>query len=104
MPEPRSWKPITVGTAAAPAAAAVPAIAVTQPAERPRPERVLLTKSEAADALGVSLSILDRLIRSGQLPAVRFEQRIVRVRAVDLHSFAERHLVEAPDGEESQKS
>ncbi|HUY87826.1 MAG TPA: helix-turn-helix domain-containing protein [Pirellulales bacterium] len=88
-------------------AAQAPASAITvasQPAVRPAPEPVLLTEAEAADAMRVSLSIVDRLIRNGELPVVRFEQRIVRVRTVDLHAFAERRLVEAGDGAESQKN
>lgn len=101
-PRPRSWQPLSLPSAAPAAPAPVPAIAAASPpAGRPSPERVLATKAEAAEALAVSPSIIDRLIRTGQLPAVRFEQRIVRIRVADLHAFAERRLVEAGEAAET---
>src|SRR5690348_10517486 len=106
MPEPtRTWRPLSLPTAAAPSPPMPAAIvAMPPPAARPAPERVLVTKAEAAEALAVSESIVDRLIRNGDLPAVRFEQRIVRVRVADLHAFAERRLVEAEPPHQNQNS
>jgi excisionase family DNA binding protein len=95
MPESqRTWQPLSLPVAALPCPTLLPTVALGSPSAKDHPaaERILLTKAEAAHGLGVSLSIVDRLIRTGQLPVVRFEQRIVRVRVVDLHAFAERHL------------
>ena len=47
----------------------------------------LLTPREAAKVLGISRSSLDRLIASGEVPVVRFRDRIVRVSEEDLFAL-----------------
>ena len=49
---------------------------------QPAPE--WLSLQQAALAYGVSVDTLRRRIRHGQLPASRFGQRLIRVRAQDL--------------------
>ena len=49
---------------------------------QPTPE--WLSLQQAALAYGVSVDTLRRRIRHGQLPASRFGQRLIRVRAQDL--------------------
>ena len=39
----------------------------------------LLTRQQAAERLNVSESTLDRLIRSGDITAIKFSRRLVRV-------------------------
>lgn len=48
--------------------------------------RVLLTRSEAREVLGVSLSSLDQEIRTGRLRVVRIG-RSVRIHPADLTSY-----------------
>ena len=52
------------------------------------PRRLLITKSEAAEQLGVSLRTLERLISSGRLPLVHLEGA-ARVRVSDLEAFVQ---------------
>jgi excisionase family DNA binding protein len=54
----------------------------------PVPERLLVTKSEAAEQLGVSVRTIERLVASGRLPQVHVE-RLARFRVSDLEAFAE---------------
>lgn len=56
-------------------------------------ETDLLTAAEVADNLRVSTMTVYRLIRSGELPAVRVG-RNYRVRAQDLENYLEEQLVD----------
>jgi excisionase family DNA binding protein len=50
--------------------------------------RLLLTKSEAAEQLGVSLRTIERLISTGRLPLVHV-QGAARVRVADLGAYVQ---------------
>jgi excisionase family DNA binding protein len=50
--------------------------------------RLLLTKSEAAEQLGVSLRTVERLISAGRLPLVHVEGA-ARVRVTDLGAYVQ---------------
>ena len=52
------------------------------------PRRLLITKSDAAEQLGVSLRTIERLISSGRLPLVHVEGA-ARVRVTDLEAYVE---------------
>jgi excisionase family DNA binding protein len=52
------------------------------------PRRLLITKSEAAEQLGVSLRTIERLISAGQLPLVHVEGA-ARVRVADLEAYVQ---------------
>ena len=52
------------------------------------PRRLLITKSDAAEQLGVSLRTIERLISSGRLPLVHVEGA-ARVRVSDLEAYVE---------------
>jgi excisionase family DNA binding protein len=52
----------------------------------PVPERLLITKAEAAERLGVSLRTVDRLAAAGHLPLVHVE-RLARFRVKDLEAY-----------------
>jgi excisionase family DNA binding protein len=52
------------------------------------PRRLLITKSDAADQLGVSLRTIERLISSGRLPLVHVEGA-ARVRVSDLEAYVQ---------------
>lgn len=55
--------------------------------------RLLITKSEAAEQLGVSLRTIERLIAAGRLPLVHVEGA-ARVRVADLGAYVQGlHLV-----------
>lgn len=56
-------------------------------------ERLLVTKSEAAERLSVSIRTVERLVSSGRLPQVHVE-RSVRFRLSDLESY----VTGLPDG------
>jgi excisionase family DNA binding protein len=43
-----------------------------------------LTKSEAAEYLGVTVKTIDRKIASGDIPAYRFGPKLIRVKREDL--------------------
>jgi excisionase family DNA binding protein len=63
--------------------------------------RLLLTKSEAAERLGVSVRSIERLVASGQLPQVQLGG-LARFRASDLEAFVSglpRHSTPQADGE-----
>ena len=53
------------------------------------PRRLLVTKSEAAEQLCVSLRTLERLISAGRLPLVHVEGT-ARVRVADLEAYVQR--------------
>ncbi len=53
------------------------------------PRRLLVTKSEAAEQLCVSLHTLERLISAGRLPLVHVEGA-ARVRVADLEAYVQR--------------
>ena len=50
--------------------------------------RLLITKSEAAEQLGVSVRTIERLITSGRLPLVHVEGA-ARVRVADLGAYVQ---------------
>ena len=50
--------------------------------------RLLITKSEAAEQLGVSLRTVERLIAAGRLPLVHVEGA-ARVRVADLGAYVQ---------------
>jgi excisionase family DNA binding protein len=52
------------------------------------PRRLLITKSDAAEQLGVSLRTIERLISSGRLPLVHVEGA-ARVRVTDLETYVQ---------------
>lgn len=60
----------------------------------------LLTAAEVASRLRVSTMTVYRLIRSGELPAVRVG-RNYRVRAADLGDYLEQQRVEPADFEDA---
>jgi len=51
-----------------------------------RPVRLLVTKKEAAQRLGVSVRTLERLVATGRLPQVHVE-RLARFRISDLEAY-----------------
>jgi excisionase family DNA binding protein len=51
-------------------------------------ERLLLTRREAAERLGVSERTIDRLVASGRLPLVHVE-RAARLRVTDLEAYVQ---------------
>jgi excisionase family DNA binding protein len=52
------------------------------------PRRLLITKSDAAEQLGVSLRTIERLISAGRLPLVHVEGA-ARVRVSDLEAYVQ---------------
>jgi excisionase family DNA binding protein len=50
------------------------------------PDRLLITKGEAARRLGVSVRTVERLVANGRLPQVHVE-RLARIRVSDLEAF-----------------
>lgn len=52
------------------------------------PRRLLITKSDAAEQLGVSLRTIERLISAGRLPMVHVEGA-ARVRVTDLEAYVQ---------------
>jgi excisionase family DNA binding protein len=52
------------------------------------PKRLLITKSDAAELLGVSLRTIERLISAGRLPLVHVEGA-ARVRVSDLEAYVQ---------------
>lgn len=98
----RNWQPLSLpGSAPRPA----PAVAIAPAPARDRQPRlapILVTKQQAAEILNVSESIIGRLIRNGELPVVRAEQRLVRLRVADLHAWAERHLCQGQSEDAAQ--
>jgi len=60
--------------------------AASDPSAMPR--RLLITKSDAAELLGVSLRTIERLISAGRLPLVHVEGS-ARVRVTDLEAYVQ---------------
>jgi excisionase family DNA binding protein len=60
--------------------------AASDPSAMPR--RLLITKSDAAEQLGVSLRTIERLISAGRLPMVHVEGA-ARVRVTDLEAYVQ---------------
>jgi excisionase family DNA binding protein len=52
------------------------------------PRRLLITKSDAAEVLGISLRTIERLISAGRLPLVHVEGA-ARVRVADLEAYVQ---------------
>ena len=50
------------------------------------PDRLLVTKGEAAERLGVSVRTIERLVACGRLPQVQVE-RLARFRVCDLEAY-----------------
>ena len=50
------------------------------------PDRLLVTKGEAAERLGISVRTVERLVAAGQLPQVYIE-RLARFRVSDLEAY-----------------
>jgi excisionase family DNA binding protein len=63
-----------------------PRRAASDPPAKPR--RLLITKSDAAELLGVSLRTIERLISAGRLPLVHVEGA-ARVRVADLEAYVQ---------------
>jgi excisionase family DNA binding protein len=62
------------------------------------PDRLLVTKGEAAERLGVSVRTVERLVATGRLPQVHVE-RLARFRVSDLEAFVDSLTeVHGPDG------
>jgi excisionase family DNA binding protein len=60
-------------------------------------DRLLLTKGEAAEQLGVSVRTIERLVAAGQLPLVHIESA-ARFRVSDLEAYVH----DLPEGQGSQ--
>jgi excisionase family DNA binding protein len=52
-------------------------------------DMTLLSREEAAESLGVSLSTIDRYLRDGTLRRVKIGKRIVRIDAAQLSSLVQ---------------
>ena len=54
----------------------------------------LMTIKEVADHLRVSVATVYRLMRSGELPSIKFSaKKFTRIKQSDLEDFIERHTV-----------
>ena len=62
--------------------------------------RLLITKAEAADQLGVSVRTVERLISAGRLPLVHVEGA-ARLRVADLEAYVD--ALVPPDTEQSER-
>ena len=64
------------------------------------PQRLLVSKGEAAERLGISVRTVERLVATGQLPQVYIE-RLARFRVSDLEAYvnglAEKATAESED-------
>jgi excisionase family DNA binding protein len=60
------------------------------------PRRLLITKADAAEALGVSLRTIERLISAGRLPLVHVEGA-ARVRVADLEAYVQGLQADSPN-------
>lgn len=87
-----SWKPISLGAAPHESPGSPVAAQRQANARTPLNQKILVTKAEAAELLGISESVIGKLIARGELPVVRAETRLVRIRVVDLHRWAAEHL------------
>ena len=59
----------------------------TTPAEKASPPLKPYTRKGAAEALGISLSTLDRYMAAGLLTSVRYSARAVRISADSVHKL-----------------
>ena len=50
-------------------------------------EPEMLTKAQAARHCSLSIKSIERFVASGALPLVKFSERCVRIRRVDLRNF-----------------
>lgn len=50
-------------------------------------DKQLLTPKEAANALGVHLNTMYRLISTNEIPALRLGPRLIRIQQEDLHNY-----------------
>jgi excisionase family DNA binding protein len=66
------------------------------------PRRLLITKSDAAEVLGVSLRTIERLISAGRLPLVHVEGA-ARVRLTDLEAYVQSLEADANPGPPADK-
>lgn len=60
--------------------------------QRPLSERPYLSRKEAAELLGVAERTLRRRELRGQLPVVRVNRRVLRIRRADIDALAEKML------------
>lgn len=60
--------------------------------ERPIETRPFLSRREAAELLGVGERTLRRWELRGQLPVVRVNRRVLRIRRADIDALAEKML------------
>lgn len=56
----------------------------------------LIRKSEACEMLAISMNTLDKLIRSGMLPAYRVTQTSVRLAREDVTAYLESRRIQPP--------
>jgi excisionase family DNA binding protein len=56
-----------------------------------RVQMTLLTRREVAEALGVSVQTVARLIRRGELETVRVGERFIRIPAESLERYLQAH-------------
>lgn len=54
----------------------------------------LLTKSQAAERLGIHINTIDRMIQRGVLRAYRIGPKLIRIDEDDLESYLESHLAQ----------
>ena len=70
------------------------------PRDIPVVRRLLITKAEAAEQLGVSVRTVERLIAAGRLPLVHVEGA-ARLRVADLEAYVD--ALVPPDTEQSER-
>ena len=70
------------------------------PQDLPVVRRLLITKAEAAEQLGVSVRTVERLIAAGRLPLVHVEGA-ARLRVADLEAYVD--ALVPPDTEQSER-
>ena len=56
----------------------------------------LIKKSEACEMLAISMNTLDKLIRSGMLPAYRVTKTSVRLAREDVYAYLESRRIQPP--------
>ena len=57
--------------------------------------KITLSRAEAAEALGVSLETLDKLIAAGALPAARLGRRVI-IRVADIQKMLDANRAVQP--------
>ena len=62
------------------------------------PDSLLVSLDEARALLGVGSASLQTLMRTGELPVVRYGRRGVRIRRADLEAYVERSAVPWSEG------